>query len=860
MAPPPAASPGVLPRRPQPGGREVLPALGAPAPERCPRPRAGGPRPAVDGKLLAVGGERLWVRGVTYGTFAPGPDGEQFGTREQVAEDFAAMAAAGCTTVRTYTAPPVWVLDLALRHGLWVLAGLPWEQHVAFLEDRERPAAIEARVRAGVRGCAGHPALLGFTVGNEIPAAIVRWHGRERVERFLERLTRAVREEDPGALVTYVNYPTTEYLRLAFVDLVCFNVYLEDPEDLRGYLARLQNLAGEKPLLLAEVGLDSRRNGRQAQAASLAWQVTTAFAAGCAGALVFAWTDEWYRGGVEVDDWDFGLTDRARHPKPALAAVGRAFGDAPFGPGGRRPRVSVLVCTHNGAATLGECLEGIGRLRYPDVELIVVDDGSTDGSAAIACASGARVITTENRGLSAARNTALAAATGEVVAYIDDDATPDPDWLGYVVLALGDGEHAGVGGPNLPVPGDGLVAHAVANAPGGPVHILLSDTVAEHVPGCNMAFLRDRLEAIGGFDEQFRVAGDDVDVCWRLQEQGWTLGFHPTAVVWHHRRGSVRRFWSQQRGYGHAEALLERKWPEKYNTPGHLTWSGRLYGRGGIPSLRRSRIYYGTWGAEPFQSSTERPAGLLRSLAATPEWYLVIGVLAVLALAGAAFRPLAVALPALAAALALLLAGAVRGAAGSDVRGAGTARRRAALRALTAGLFLLQPAARLTGRLGRGLAPWRRARLAGFRLPVARTEEVWFGQWQAFDDRMAALEAALRERGARVRRGGEFDRWELQARAGALGGIRLRAALEDHADGVQLLRVRTWPRIGQGLQLALAALAGMGVVAFAAEDWTFVPAVVLLVPLAVFSVTECGIASQAVAAALRDSPTPEDVT
>jgi GT2 family glycosyltransferase len=118
------------------------------------------------------------------------------------------------------------------------------------------------------------------------------------------------------------------------------------------------------------------------------------------------------------------------------------------------------------------------------------------------------------------------------------------------------------------VPGDGLTAAAVANAPGGPLHVLLADTLAEHIPGCNMAFWRDRLAAIGGFDAQFRVAGDDVDVCWRLQERGWTLGFHPSAVVWHHRRGSLRRFWRQQRGYGHAEALLERKWPVKYNTPG----------------------------------------------------------------------------------------------------------------------------------------------------------------------------------------------------------------------------------------------------------------------------------------------------
>src|SRR6185312_13048723 len=96
------------------------------------------------------------------------------------------------------------------------------------------------------------------------------------------------------------------------------------------YLARLQNLAGDRPLVLAEVGLDSRRNGLEGQAETLAWQVRSTFASGCAGAFVYAWTDEWHRGGHDIEDWDFGLTDRARNPKPALAAVAAAFAETPL--------------------------------------------------------------------------------------------------------------------------------------------------------------------------------------------------------------------------------------------------------------------------------------------------------------------------------------------------------------------------------------------------------------------------------------------------------------------------------------------------------------------------------------------------
>src|SRR5829696_625746 len=194
------------------------------------------------GKFLWAGEEKLYVTGVTYGPFAPGEDPQGFDDRARVERDFAAMADARVNTVRLYDAPPVWLLDAAERHGLRVIAGLAWEQHVAFLDEPRRTRAIVRRARAAVAERAGHPAILAWAVGNEIPSDVVRWHGRRRVERFLRRLGRAVRAEDPGALVTYVSYPSTEYLDLSFVDFVCFNVFLEDPERLEAYLARLHNL------------------------------------------------------------------------------------------------------------------------------------------------------------------------------------------------------------------------------------------------------------------------------------------------------------------------------------------------------------------------------------------------------------------------------------------------------------------------------------------------------------------------------------------------------------------------------------------------------------------------------------------
>jgi GT2 family glycosyltransferase len=797
----------------RPGERRRLASPGAPPPpgqadhpERLARVRA-------EGKFLVADGETLWVRGVTYGTFRPDALGQEFHDRERGERDFAQMAANGMNAVRTYTVPPRWLLDAAERYALRVMVGLPWEQHVAFLDERARARAIVERVREGVSACAGHPAVLCYAIGNEIPAPIVRWHGRRRVERFVEQLYRAAKAEDPEGLVTYVNYPTTEYLHLPFLDLACFNVYLESRDRLDAYLARLHNLAGERPLLMAEIGLDSRRHGEDTQAHVLHRQLRTAFGSGCAGAFVFAWTDEWHRGGHDIEDWDFGLTDRERRPKAALAAVSAALGEVPFPKSWPWPRVSVVVCTFNGARTIRNCLEGLLRLDYPDFEVIVVNDGSRDRTAAIAHEYGFRVISTENRGLSAARNTGWQAASGEIVAYIDDDAYPDPHWLRYLAATFLQTDVVGAGGPNLPPPGDGAIAECVANAPGGPVHVLVGDREAEHIPGCNMAFRRTALEAIGGFDRRFRTAGDDVDLCWRLQDQGWRIGFHPAAVVWHHRRNSVRAYWRQQQGYGRAEALLEQKWPERYNAAGHLTWAGRLYGRGVTAALllSRGRVYQGTWGSAPFQSLYQPGPGTLAALPLMPEWYLVVAALAGLSLLGLSWAPLLAAVPLLGLAVGAPVVQACRSASRAVFPTSPRSRwRRFGMRAFTGFLHLAQPVARLRGRFRQGLTPWRRRGGVGFALPWPRTYTTWRETWRSQEETLAALERALRDAGAVVRRGGDFDRWDLEVRGGLLGSARLAMAVEEHGAGRQLLRFRVSPWVSRG---ALLVLTGVGALA-----------------------------------------------
>jgi hypothetical protein len=197
-----------------------------------------------------------------------------------------------------------------------------------------------------------------------------------------------------------------------------------------------------------------------------------------------------------------------------------------------------------------------------------------------------------------------------------------PDWLTHLVSQFARCDAAAVGGPNLAPPA-GPVAACVAASPGQPMHVLESDQVAEHIPGCNMAFRRQALEAINGFDTQFRKAGDDVDICWRLQTAGYWISFAPAAMVWHHRRQTPRAYLRQQAGYGEAEALLRFKHPDRFNGRGQGKWSGMLYGASlqGLV-LDQAIIYRGTFGTSPFQCIYQPGPSHWAMIPSTLEWHM----------------------------------------------------------------------------------------------------------------------------------------------------------------------------------------------------------------------------------------------
>jgi O-antigen biosynthesis protein len=314
---------------------------------------------------------------------------------------------------------------------------------------------------------------------------------------------------------------------------------------------------------------------------------------------------------------------------------------------------------------------------------------------------------------------------------------------------------------------------------------------------------------------------------------------------------TIGAYWNQQRGYGKAEALLKEKWPEKYNAAGHLVWAGRIYDEGLVPALswRRRQIYQGTWGSAPFQSLYEPAPNGLWSLLATPEWYLLIAVLATLCAIGSVWRPMLVFLPLLALAIGARLIQV--GVSAFHALFTGSKQSRLKLFGLTAFLHLIQPLARLCGSLRHGLGPWRGGTI-GLSLPRPRTIAIWSERWQAPDERPRSIEATLRGYGIAVHRGGDYDRWDLEMRRGMLGVVRLLMANEDYPAGKQLLRFRIWPLCSRGVPLLTLLFVALSL--WAALDLAWVACAILggiAVLLVLGTLGECAVASAAALGALR---------
>lgn len=227
-------------------------------------------------------------------------------------------------------------------------------------------------------------------------------------------------------------------------------------------------------------------------------------------------------------------------------------------------RVTLYVPCHNGARYIRKCIEGVLQQRYPVEEIFIIDDGSTDTSAAIASGYPVRIVRHGVRkGLASARNTGVMCAQTDFVASLDADCVAAPEWLEIVMRNFSDENIAGVGGRLLEACLD-------SDADQWRARYMKQHLGEERLvnpaffAGSNTVFRKRCIVEAGMYDAQFKTNFEDYDMCTRLRQKGFGLIYEPCALAYHLRHDRVMTvlnthwrwsFWGAQQNTPPTKAL-----------------------------------------------------------------------------------------------------------------------------------------------------------------------------------------------------------------------------------------------------------------------------------------------------------------
>jgi O-antigen biosynthesis protein len=560
-------------------------------------------RVIAHGKFLSKSDQKFFFKAMRLADVSGSLDfGQKLKLRHRL-DDLRGSHTTGLVLSETQAQP---CLDIAAQAGLVAMVELKITSDE--LTSRRGWKSVESRIAHTANIFGRHAALVGYIVDCPIGQGALRVGGLENARRRMRSVVKTIKGRAPEAMVGIKVRPETRALSILEEDFLYAEIPPLAPVEIRDFVVALHNVAEARPVVIefrdASPGQDEA--------------VAVAFGTGAAGVVAppvpAPVSHDWL--GVKMlrasDLMPFVTLNGTCPPRPA-----------------KMPMVSVVICAYNAERTMRPCLESLRRIDYPNFEVIIVDDGSRDATADISMDFPEfRLIRQPNKGLSVARNVGMHAARGEIVAYTDSDCVVDPHWLTLMVRSMVENNFDGCGGPNYAPHEEGWIEASCAASPGAPCHVLVAEDRAEHLAGCNMVFRKAALEKIGGFDAQFRTAGDDVDICWRMLEAGYKLGFSPAAFVWHFRRNTIKAYYGQQRGYGRAEAMLYPKYPERFNVMGQIAWRGTIPGIARtIPGRGRKLVL---WNATAGAQSLFDPALTLASvLPQTLEWAVLSAVVLV---------------------------------------------------------------------------------------------------------------------------------------------------------------------------------------------------------------------------------------
>jgi len=238
------------------------------------------------------------------------------------------------------------------------------------------------------------------------------------------------------------------------------------------------------------------------------------------------------------------------------------------------PFISVVVPVLNRERDIGRCLESLLALDYPSFEIVVVDNGSTDGTQEVISRYPVRMVIEQKRGAYIARNTGLRMAAGEIIAFTDSDCIVEEDWLKTLVRNYIDQRVGGVGGHLLPFKASTAVEQFLGFGTLAIFHSSRKGTVRPDphrflsgaLGSANMSYRLDVLKEVRGFDPDLAFFGGDYDLCWRVQRAGYKVIYDPEAIVYHKLRSTVFSLIEQFFSFGkYLPLLLKRQ-------PGHFSY------------------------------------------------------------------------------------------------------------------------------------------------------------------------------------------------------------------------------------------------------------------------------------------------
>jgi mycofactocin system glycosyltransferase len=234
------------------------------------------------------------------------------------------------------------------------------------------------------------------------------------------------------------------------------------------------------------------------------------------------------------------------------------------------PDISIVIPVKDRADELRRCLTSLSALDYPQekLQIIVVDDGSSDDSPLVARQFRTMLVPSGGigRGPAAARNVGAAMAGGDILAFIDSDCSASKEWLNELIPAFNNPSMAAVGGQV-----DGMCTESAVDryeavmsslSLGARERVGSSGSDTFYLPSCNLLVRRDAFRSTGGFKDEMHV-GEDVDLTWRLRDNGWTICYLPAGNVLHEHRSTIRSFMSRRFDYGTSEGMLQLLHPAR---------------------------------------------------------------------------------------------------------------------------------------------------------------------------------------------------------------------------------------------------------------------------------------------------------